>query len=146
MRPAYRARQILNYVNGSTLLGLLAGRLGRSTFTRGPDGLILAHNYRFAIPPQRNPAFTIGNVVLIRMDFNEFIDAQTLLRHEARHSTQYTYCFGLPMLPLYLLASGWSYICTGDPASRNFFERQAGLADGGYTERPLRWARTAARS
>jgi hypothetical protein len=39
---------------------------------------------------------------------------------------------------LYVLASAWSLLRTGDPASRNIFERLAGLADGGYTEHPVR--------
>jgi hypothetical protein len=37
-----------------------------------------------------------------------------------------------------VLAAAWSWVRTGDPASRNLFERAAGLADGGYRERPLR--------
>jgi len=42
------------------------------------------------------------------------------------------------MLPLYGLASCWSLVLTGDPASRNVFERRAGLEDGSYVERPIR--------
>jgi hypothetical protein len=61
-----------------------------------------------------------------------------LLVHEARHSTQYAYCLGVVMVALYLLAAAWSWLRTGDPASRNIFERLAGLADGGYTEHPVR--------
>jgi hypothetical protein len=34
---------------------------------------------------------------------------------------------------------------TGDYASRNVFERKAGLADGGYTEHPLRSVQRAQR-
>ena len=46
------------------------------------------------------------------------------------------------------LTAGYSYWLTGDFGSRNIFERRAGLADGGYTDRPLRpalarWAATA---
>jgi len=33
-------------------------------------------------------------------------------------------------------------VLTGDFGSRNIFERRAGLAEGGYTERPLRPALT----
>ena len=61
-----------------------------------------------------------------------------LLAHEARHATQYACCAGLPMLPLYFLAAGVSWGLTGDFGARNIFERRAGLADGGYTDRPLR--------
>ena len=38
----------------------------------------------------------------------------------------------------YAAAAGWSWLRTGDFASRNCFERAAGLADGGYRERPVR--------
>jgi hypothetical protein len=61
-----------------------------------------------------------------------------LLVHEERHSTQYAYCLGVVMVVLYVLAAAWSWLRTGDPASRNIFERLAGLADGGYTEHPIR--------
>ena len=33
-----------------------------------------------------------------------------------------------------------SWVLTGDFGDRNVFERRAGLADGGYTGRPLRAA------
>ena len=42
------------------------------------------------------------------------------------------------MLPLYFTAAGVSWVLTGDFGSRNIFERRAGLADGGYADRPLR--------
>jgi hypothetical protein len=42
------------------------------------------------------------------------------------------------MLPLYFLAAAVSWGLTGDFGARNVFERRAGLADGGYTDRPLR--------
>jgi hypothetical protein len=61
-----------------------------------------------------------------------------LVAHEARHATQYACCAGLPMLPLYFLAAGVSWGLTGDFGARNVFERRAGLAGGGYTDRPLR--------
>jgi hypothetical protein len=38
----------------------------------------------------------------------------------------------------YVAAASWSWLRTGDFASRNAFERRAGLADGGYRERPVR--------
>jgi hypothetical protein len=61
-----------------------------------------------------------------------------LFRHEARHATQYAWCGGVVMVPLYLVAAGVSWALTGDFGSRNVFERQAGLAGGGYTDKPLR--------
>jgi len=42
------------------------------------------------------------------------------------------------MIPLYLAAAGVSWALTGDFGARNVFERRAGLADGGYTDKPLR--------
>ncbi len=50
------------------------------------------------------------------------------------------------MLPLYFGAAGVSWVLTGDFGARNIFEQRAGLADGGYADRPLRpalvrWAR-----
>ena len=55
-----------------------------------------------------------------------------------RHTVQYAWCLGVVMLVLYVLAAGWSWVLTGDPASQNPFERLAGLEDGNYRERPLR--------
>ena len=42
------------------------------------------------------------------------------------------------MVPLYLVAAAVSWALTGDFGARNVFERRAGLADGGYTDKPLR--------
>ncbi|MCI0687208.1 MAG: hypothetical protein L0Y54_08235 [Sporichthyaceae bacterium] len=136
----YRVREIANWANGSTLLGLLAAGLGGATLRRGPNGLLLAHGYQLAIPPRRSRAFTVGNVVLCRLSDTELAEHPTLLTHEARHATQYAWCVGLLMLPMYFVAAGWSWVRTGDYASRNVFERLAGLADGGYVERPSRVA------
>ncbi|NEE01538.1 hypothetical protein [Phytoactinopolyspora halotolerans] len=136
MPTRYRLRQIVNWVNLSTLLGLLIGVVGRSRFSHGDDGLILGRGYRFPLPPA--PAFTVGNVVLLRIDDARLARRPRLLAHEARHATQYAWCLGPVMLVLYLLAAAWSWLLTGHIAARNPFERHAGLADGGYRERPLR--------
>jgi hypothetical protein len=86
------------------------------------------------VPPA--PAFCLGNVLVTR---REAIDpAGPLFRHEARHATQFAWCGGVFMLPLYLAAAGVSWALTGDFGARNVFERQAGLAEGGYTDQPLR--------
>jgi hypothetical protein len=53
-------------------------------------------------------------------------------------ATQFACCAGLLMLPLYFLAAAWSWLLTGDFGTRNVFERRAGLAGGGYADRPLR--------
>ena len=84
------------------------------------------------------PAFCVGNVILARSDLATLATMPPLVAHEARHATQYACCAGLPMLPLYFLAAAVSWGLTGDFGARNVFERRAGLADGGYTDRPLR--------
>ncbi len=118
-----------NLVNLSTPLGLLVGLAGRARFRRGPDGLVLATGFRIPVPA---PAFTLGNVVVLRAGGDVLARRPQLLVHEARHATQYACCAGPLMLPLYGLAALWSLLRSGDPASRNVFEVRAGLADGGY--------------
>jgi hypothetical protein len=134
MRPRLRVRRWVNLVNGSTLAGLAAARMGGATLTRLPDGLLVATGYRLQVPPA--PAFTLGNVIITRRAALPF--DSPLCRHEGRHSTQYAWCGGLLMLPLYFSAAGVSWLISGDVGPWNVFERAAGLADGNYTDRPLR--------
>jgi hypothetical protein len=134
--PAQRLRQVVNVINLSTPLGLAIAQASRARLVKGPNGLLIAFGYRLALP--KNQAFTVGNVILLRGDESVLRRRPTLLAHEARHASQYAVCIGPVMWPLYGLAAGWSWMCTGDWASRNVFERRAGLADGGYQERPLR--------
>jgi hypothetical protein len=136
MRAAYRVRLMANLVNGSTLAGLLVAAAGRARLARAADGLLVGVQYRLPVPVA--PAFTVGNVILARGDRAALPSRQALLAHEARHATQYAWCGGLAMVPLYYLAAGVSWGLTGDFGARNVFERQAGLADGGYTDKPLR--------
>ncbi len=131
-----RLRWVLNWMNGSTLLGVAAARLSRCEIRASDHGLIFAHRYTPRLP--KASAFTIGNVVLFRAGPAEVARRPHLLAHEARHCTQYALCLGLPFLPAYFLCAGVSWLLTGDPASRNPFERSAGLRDGGYVERPVR--------
>jgi hypothetical protein len=129
-----RIRQAVNLANGSTLAGLGVAALGGAAVARSVDGLLTGTGYRLPVPPA--PAFCLGNVLVTR---REAIDpAGRLFRHEARHATQFAWCGGVFMLPLYLAAAGVSWALTGDFGARNVFERQAGLADGGYTDKPLR--------
>lgn len=128
----WRVRQALNVVNGSTLLGLGVAAGSRARLRRGPDGLVLATRSRLVPPGSR--ALTLGDVVITRLDAEWLLDRPRLLRHEGRHAWQYAACLGLPMLPLYVVASAWSYLRGGDVAVHNPFERLAGLADGGYPE------------
>lgn len=130
VRASMRLRQVANVVNLSTPLGLLVALAGRARLTRGDDGLVLARGFRLPVPPA--PAFTVGNVVLLRLDDAALDRRPGLLAHESRHATQYAWCIGPAMLPLYLLAATWSWLRCGDVATYNVFERRAGLADGGY--------------
>src|SRR5580692_10184175 len=115
MRAAYRVRLTANLVNGSTLAGLLVAAAGRASLARAADGLLVGARYRLPVPVA--PAFTVGNVILARGDRTALASMERLLAHEARHATQYAWCGGLAMLPLYFLA--------------------AGGAGGAYTDRPL---------
>jgi hypothetical protein len=99
---------------------------------RGPDRLFVGTGYRLPVPPA--PAFCLGNVIITRRG----VLTPALLRHEARHATQYACCGGVLMVPLYLVAAVASWLLTGDTGAKNVFERRAGLADGGYTDKPLR--------
>lgn len=133
-RAVHRIRAVGNALNLSTPLGLLVAAAGRAKLRLGPEGLVVAEGYRLPVP--RAGAFTVGGVVLVPhgpLAGAELRQPGTLA-HEARHSWQYFWCLGLPFLPLYALASGWSWLRTGDPWSRNGFERDAGLVRGGYVE------------
>ncbi|SDG90940.1 hypothetical protein SAMN05421505_10983 [Sinosporangium album] len=133
-----KMRRVLNYVNLSTPLGLAVSVVGGARRLPGPDGLVLAVGYRFPFPIAG--AFTVGNVVLTKHD-TAYLAQGNLLKHEARHATQWAACLGLPMLPLYVLSLGVSYAVCGDLASWNPFERLAVLEDGFYQRRSPRWAR-----
>ncbi len=132
MTPAQRLRQVANALNLSTLLGLGVATAARTTVSRGPRGLLIAAGYDWKLP--HAGAFTLGNVVIHRAPHGVAGSNAVLLGHEERHSTQYAYCLGLPFLALYGVAAGWSMLRSGNPASGNFFERQAGLAAGGYVD------------
>ena len=136
----------LNWINLSTPCGLAVAALSGCTVSRGPHGILLAEGYRRRLPRAR--AFTIGSVVLLRgrVPHDSPAGFARLLLHEARHTQQYAVFLGLPFLPAYVVAAGYSLLRTGDPASRNVFERGAGLTDGGYRERPLRPVVTAVKA
>src|SRR4051794_27891398 len=134
---AHRFRRLANLLNLSTPLGLLVARAGRAKRRPGPYGLVLAEGYRFGFPVAS--AFTVGDVVVTTQTFEGLARAvRDLLVHEERHSRQYALCLGLPYLALYTAAMGWSVVRTGDRASANVFERDAGLVAGGYLEQPVR--------
>ena len=142
MRARHRVRAAVNLANGSTAAGVLVARAGRARLRRAGDGLLVAAGYQLPVPVA--PAFCLGNVLVTRREDEEFRAGQRLFAHEARHATQYAWCGGLPMLPLYGAAALVSWALTGDFGARNGFERWAGLADGGYSAKGLRpcWHRT----
>jgi hypothetical protein len=142
---AQRARRLANLLNLSTPLGLAVARAGGARRRPGPYGLVLAEGYRFRFPIAG--AFTLGDVVVTAATFDALLRRHPrLLEHEERHSRQYALSLGLPYLPLYTLAMAWSVVRTGDRASGNVFERDAGLLAGGYLERPVRPLATSLRA
>ncbi len=142
MRARIRARSVANWVNLSTPAGLFLARVAAGSPRRARNGIWLVHDYHLPVPPA--PAFTLGSVVFLRSSLpgsgSDPVGAVSrhLLDHEERHVTQYAWCGGVVMPVAYMAAAGWSWLRTGDFASRNTFERRAGLADGGYRERPTR--------
>jgi hypothetical protein len=136
MRGRYRVRAAVNLVNGSTAAGVLVAVAGRARLRRAGDGLLVGAGYRLPVPVA--PAFCLGNVLVTRWEDEPFRANRRLFAHEARHATQYAWCGGLPMLPLYGAAALVSWALTADFGARNVFERQAGLADGGYSPKALR--------
>lgn len=134
---AHWVRAIGNALNLSTILGLGLSWAGRAQLRRGPDLLLWAEGYRLPLP--KAAAFTVGNVVLFPGGTAEAVESRHAgtLAHEAAHTWQYFGLLGLPFLPAYAVAACWSWLRTGDPASANWFERNAGLVRGGYTEHPI---------
>src|SRR4029077_7296433 len=132
MRAGLRAW--INLANGSTLAGLGVAVLGGARVARSADRLFVGTGDR--LPGAPAPAVCLGNVIVTRLDGLD--SSSALFRHEARHATQYACCGGVVMVPLYLIAAAVSWALTGDTGCRNVFERRAGLADGGYTDKPLR--------
>jgi hypothetical protein len=126
-----------NFINLSTPVGLAVARIGSATIRRGPRGLFLGEGYRFRFPSAG--AFTIGNVITTSSTWDTMSRRNPyLIQHEEGHTWQYLYCLGLPYYIPYVVFMGWSVLRTGDRAARNFFERQAGLATGGYVDYPVR--------
>jgi hypothetical protein len=129
-------RVVANAVNGSTVLGVAVALAARTELQQGPRGLIIAGGYRWRVPFAG--AFTLGNVILCRCTGEDLLARPGLLGHEEKHCSQYAWCLGVPFLPLYFLAAGWSLLRTGNPGTGNFFERHAGLVAGGYPVRATR--------
>jgi hypothetical protein len=138
-------RFVGNYINLSTLVGLGVAKIGRAEIKRGPRGLYLGEGYRLKLPIAG--AFTIGNVITTSRTWDGMLAKYPyLIKHEEGHTWQYLYCLGLPYYIPYVIFMGWSVLRTGDRAARNFFERQAGLAIGGYVDYPVRPLREGVRA
>lgn len=132
-------RNIGNVANLSTPLGLLVALAARGRLRR-IDGLIVAE--RAHLGPLPAGAVTIGSVVVIPTLTLEELQRRVpgTMEHEDAHAWQWAYCLGLPFIPLYMAAMGWSWLRTRDRASANVFEIQAGLELGGYRRRQTRSA------
>ncbi len=126
-----RLRLVLNWANLSTPLGLIVARVGGARPWRFRRGTILAAGYRLRFPVAA--AFTIGNVIISRHDRRWLEAHPALLAHEDRHCTQYSFCVGVLMLPLYVAAAAFSWAIAGNHYAYNPFERLACLIDGGYS-------------
>jgi hypothetical protein len=126
-----------NLINLSTVVGLAVAKIGGAEIKRGPRGLFLGEHYRLKFPIAG--AFTIGDVITTTSTWDQMLRSYPfLIKHEEAHTWQYFYCLGLPYYIPYVICMGWSVLRTGDRAARNFFERQAGLAIGGYKDYPVR--------
>lgn len=134
-------REVINALNTSTLIGFVVARAGGASIERWRRGTWLATGYRFRFPVAS--AFTVGNVIITAKSRDAMLRRTALLRHEDRHCTQFAFCLGPVMLPLYFIAMGVSWLLTGSHATLNPFERLANLDDGGYVRKPLRFKRSA---
>jgi hypothetical protein len=132
-----RTRTVLNWINLTTLVGLVLASLGQARLRRGPGGLVIAGDCRLPMPEQS--CMTMGNLIICRHSADWLLDPEqaALLGHETRHATQYAF-LGPLFWPLYGIASLWSWLLTGEYGARNWFEQNAGLAAGGYADAPLR--------
>ncbi|MGH1561732.1 hypothetical protein [Mumia sp. DW29H23] len=137
--PWTRVRTVLNWVNLTTPLGLLVAKVGGADVRRRGRGTYVATAYRWGFPAAS--AFTVGSVIVSRHGEERFARRPLLLQHEDRHCTQYAWCLGPVMLPLYVAGVGASYVVAGDHWSYNPFERLAVLSDGDYRRNPPRWRR-----
>lgn len=134
-------RTVLTAVNGTTVIGLLIALSTGARVRRGRHGVLIAENYRLRVPPAT--CFTVGSVIITKRTAEWLLaeERARLLAHESRHAGQYA-VLGPLFWPAYWLACAWSIALTTSYGVRNWFERDAGLADGHYPEDlPLRpWA------
>ena len=137
-RGWHLTRTALTAANGTTLAGLLVATVTGARIRRGRDGVLIAENYRLKVP--KATCFTVGSVIITKRTAEWLLaeERARLFAHESRHAGQYAF-FGPFFWPAYWLACGWSITLTTSYGVRNWFERNAGLADGHYPEdMPLR--------
>jgi hypothetical protein len=131
-------RTTLTAVNGTTLVGLLVALGSGTKVRRGRHGILIAENFRFRMPA--GSCFTVGSVIITNRPAEWLLaeERARLFAHESRHASQYAF-FGPLFWPAYWVACGWSIALTTSYGVRNWFERNAGLADGHYPlDLPLR--------
>jgi hypothetical protein len=138
LKTLHLARTLFTAINGTTGAGLLIAKAGGARVRRGRDGILVAEGYRRKLPPAT--CFTVGSVIMCRRTAGWLLaeERSALFGHESRHAGQYA-VLGPLFWPAYWACCGYSWTTTGSWGARNFFERHAGLAAGGYpTELPLR--------
>ncbi len=126
-----------NRLNGTTYAGRCLASLTGCRRVPGPDGTTIAADYPLRVPAAA--CFVIGDVIFCRHSASWLLatEQRAVLAHEVRHTYQYAR-WGPLFWPLYVAGSAWSYALTGNFGVRNAFERNAGLADGGYADAPIR--------
>lgn len=125
-----RLREAINWLNLSTLLGLVIAVVGGARPRRDVAGTWLAPDFRYRFPVAS--AFTLGDVIVSRHSAAWLHARPELLAHERRHCLQYACFLGPVMLLPYVVGVAASWVWAADTHSLNPFERWAGLADGGY--------------
>ena len=128
-------RLVGNVLNLTTPSGLVVALIGDAKIRRGPRGLFLCEGYRLKFPAG---AFTIGNVITTGSTWEQQLrQYPELLRHEEQHSWQYLTASACRTTRR--TSPVWPGPCCGRAtAPPGTFERQAGLAIGGYRELPTR--------
>ena len=133
---------MINWINLSTLLGLLVARIGGTTRHRRGRGTYVCTGYRFGFPVAG--AFTIGSVIITKHDLDWLSESGQCCSSTRTGTAPSTRSSSDPvMLPLYFVSVGISYLLAGDHSSYNPFERLAGLDDGGYPRPTTRFSRAA---
>lgn len=128
-----KVRQVANWVNGSTLAGVVLARWAGVPLAPGPRGVLVAFNYPRIFPAPHAGAVSVGNVVLCRHSPADLPRIGRLLKHEEVHSTQWAVLWGpVGFIPTYFGMCLWSWLRCRNFYFKNPLEQWAGLTDGGY--------------